>query len=139
MILSSFLTLYVTILHMKQKSTIHNFGDRLREIRRQRGLTQEQLGKLVNVSGRIIAYYEGQSKYPPTHLIKPLTEALKVSADELLGFKTIKHEISRDELAFWKRFKKIKDLPLRDRRTILALINAVNAKHKNKSAGTHTT
>ena len=37
----------------------------------------------------MIAYYEKQAKYPPTHLLPLLAEVLGTSADELLGMKKL--------------------------------------------------
>jgi hypothetical protein len=37
----------------------------------------------------MIAYYEKQAKYPPTHLSPLLAEVLGTSADELLGMKNL--------------------------------------------------
>jgi transcriptional regulator with XRE-family HTH domain len=58
-------------------------------VRQQRGLTQAELGKLVDVSQRVVAYYEADGAQPPGALLADLARALKVSADELLGLKAV--------------------------------------------------
>ena len=68
---------------MKRKTSIKNFGKRLSDLRKQRGFTQQKLADLVKVSRRVIAYYEGETNYPPTHLLVPLAKALNVTTDEL--------------------------------------------------------
>ncbi len=117
---------------VKRKPTVMGVGRRLTEIRKQQGLSQRALAKLVGTSGRMIAYYEGKTAHPPTHLIEPLCRALKVSADELLGLKYFKHDIADDELKIWKRFKKIKNLSVRDQKTIYSLAHALLSKKEVK-------
>lgn len=67
---------------------------KLAGFRRAAGLTQKQLGENVGVSARVIAYYEGETEYPPGHLIEPLARALNVSTDELLGIRNVKQRLS---------------------------------------------
>ena len=62
-------------------------GKKIKEFRRKRGITQEQLAELVETSYKYIQRIEG--KTPPdvrlTTIIK-LAKALKVKPDELLKF-----------------------------------------------------
>jgi site-specific DNA-methyltransferase (cytosine-N4-specific) len=60
------------------------FGVRLVALRRAAGLTQEQLATKVDVSRRVIAYYEGETEHPPTTILPRLALVLGVTADELL-------------------------------------------------------
>ncbi len=115
-----------------EKKTLANggFGARLRGIRKQRSLTQEELGKAVGVSKRVIAYYEIESPYPPIHLTAQLAETLQVSADELLGLKPTRREFSPEELSLWRRFKKVRGLSLRDQKTVYSLIRALVVKRE---------
>lgn len=41
------------------------FGPRLAQLRQARGLTQEELGALIGLSNRMIAYYERDEAEPP--------------------------------------------------------------------------
>jgi len=72
---------------MPKKSTtdINGFGDRLVELRKTAGFTQEELAKELGVSRRMIAYYEGETQHPPTTILPRLAQALGVSADDLLN------------------------------------------------------
>lgn len=60
-------------------------GKRLAALRKQRGLTQEELAQVVGVSRRRIAYYERETQHPPTTILPRLAEVLEVTTDELLG------------------------------------------------------
>jgi len=117
---------------MKNPSTIKKFGKRLATLRKERGLTQQQLAKVTGISARMIAYYEVQTKHPPTHLILPLAKALRVSADELLGIKDIKHQLDPEHAALWRRLKKAEALPKRDQKALFHYLDALLKKNKAK-------
>jgi hypothetical protein len=86
-------------------------------------------GLCLGVSYRVIAYYEGETDYPPAHLIEPLAKALKVSSDELLGLKRIKQQLNPEHAALWRRLKKIETLPKRDQKALLHYLDALVSKN----------
>ena len=113
--------------------TIEGFGRRLADIRKSRSMTQAQLGELVGVSNRVIAYYETESDQPPGALLADLAKALKVSADELLGLKLPKEQTSPKLARLLNRLKRVADLPPADQRAVLQHIDAlVDARCKKK-------
>ena len=118
------------------KTVAINFGKRLKEIRKAKGLTQDQLAELLNTSQRMIAHYERQNNRPRIDKIKAIAEALNVPIEELVGseVKTIK-KASEEEISYsiMKRVKIIEKLPLRDQRAIFRLINSL--ANKNKKSG----
>ena len=61
------------------------FNERLKELREQRNLTQEQLAKASGVSSRMIQRYEYGVSRPRLDAAEKLAKALNVSADEFLG------------------------------------------------------
>ena len=58
---------------------------KLREIRKQKGLSQEQLAELSHVHRVSISMFENGKKNPNVDSLKRLANALDVSTDELLG------------------------------------------------------
>jgi transcriptional regulator with XRE-family HTH domain len=124
----------VIMLSMKRPTTIKGFGQRLAELRRAAGITQVQLGEAVGVSARVIAYYEGETNYPPAHLIEPLAKALKVSIEELLGVKAIKQQRDPQHAALWRRLRKIETLPKQDQKALLHYLDALVKKNGNGKA-----
>lgn len=113
---------------MKRPSSIADFGKRLAELRKTRGLTQEVLGQKIGVSKRVIAYYEGETKFPPAHLIIPLSKTLHASTDELLGVKQIKELHNPEHAALWRKLKKIELLPKKDQKALLHYLDALLQK-----------
>lgn len=63
---------------------MYNFGTRLRELRRQRGLTQKDLAAKINKSIAAISSYETGAQMPPGDVLKSIAYALSTSADYLL-------------------------------------------------------
>ena len=60
------------------------FGERLRELRKEKGMTQEELADRMDVSTQMISYAEqGRKAIRPENLIK-LCAALDISADHIL-------------------------------------------------------
>ena len=61
-----------------------NFPEHLAELRKLKGLTQQQLAEKIGVHVAQIRRYEAGSSQPTLDVIRSLTVALGVSADQLL-------------------------------------------------------
>ena len=57
------------------------FGDRLRELRKERGMQQRELGDLYNLSSSAIGSYERNLREPTLELLLQLSEYFGVSVD----------------------------------------------------------
>jgi repressor LexA len=63
-----------------------SFGSRLKELRIERGMTQKELGDKLNISDRVIGYYESEDRFPKDEkTLKELSDIFDVSIDYLLG------------------------------------------------------
>lgn len=62
-------------------------GEKIREIRMQRGYNQEQLAELANLNHVTIAKYESGKVEPGAQALDRIADALEVTVDELLGRK----------------------------------------------------
>jgi len=62
-----------------------NFGENLREIRKQRKMTQEDLAELLNVSRQAVSKWESGEGYPETEKLLILSKELNISIDYLLN------------------------------------------------------
>lgn len=60
---------------------------RLKELRLNKNLTQQQLGKLLSVSGQTILNWENDITYPSVKKLIELARFFDVSIDYLLDFK----------------------------------------------------
>lgn len=59
--------------------------NRIKELRKNKGLTQADLAKILNVSDRTIGFYENEERDPDTGTLKILSSFFNVSIDYLLG------------------------------------------------------
>ena len=75
--------------------------NRLKEVRKERNLTQEELSEIVGVERRTIGYWEnGKSSIKPKQA-KKLAEALNTSASYLLGISVVIEKIENREGVFY--------------------------------------
>ncbi|MCL2004248.1 MAG: helix-turn-helix domain-containing protein [Oscillospiraceae bacterium] len=59
--------------------------ERIRALREDRDLTQERLGRAINVPQRTYAYYEAGQRMVPPHILSALAVFHNVSIDYLVG------------------------------------------------------
>lgn len=111
----------------RKKDSSETFGERLRRLRQLKGLTQADLGHAVGLSRRMVAYYEIQGGEPRPELLMKLAEVLSISVDVLTGFQETPRKLAtlQPEPHLWRRLKRIEELPLHDRKTILKMIDAM--------------
>lgn len=86
-------------------------GRRIKELRTENGLTQQELAKILNVSSMSISFYENEQRKPDSEFIIACSRFFDVSTDYLLG-KTYKRRIPREERfgEFSKRLKHVREL-----------------------------
>jgi len=114
----------MSLVLMKER-ILEGFGFRLAALRQARGLTQAELGDMVDASQRVIAYYENEEAQPPGALLADLAVALQVSADELLGLKPVKTKASPKSARLLKRLQQVERLPAADQRAVLKFVDAL--------------
>lgn len=61
------------------------FSNKVIELRKKQGLTQQQLADRLHVTNKAISRWETGEGFPDIMLLKPLSEALGISCDELLS------------------------------------------------------
>ena len=59
--------------------------ERIRDLREDADLTQEKVGKAINVPQRTYAYYESGQRMIPPHVLAALADFYHVSVDYLMG------------------------------------------------------
>lgn len=94
-------------------------GDRLRDLRKKKGLTQQALANLVNVTKVSISCYESGNRVPNLDTFSDLVDILDTTSDFLLGKDRIfvskdneenKISVSNEEISILKEFNKHRDL-----------------------------
>ena len=97
----------------------HTLGDRIKEVRKMRKLTQEQLAECLDVSVEFIGQIERGLKLPSMPVFIRLIETLNVSADYLLRDSVSTGQLLGDN-AIGRKIEKLKP---RQRIALEALID----------------
>ena len=63
----------------------NSIGQKIKELRKKKGITQEQLAELILVTPQAISKWERDVGYPDITQIVPLADAFGVSTDILLN------------------------------------------------------
>lgn len=64
---------------------MNNFGDRIFELRREKGLTQDALAELLGVTAQAVSKWERGESMPETAMLPKLAEIFDVTIDSLFG------------------------------------------------------
>ena len=104
-------------------------GEHIMLLRKQKGLSQSELGKTIGTSGDVIGRYERDVITPSIDVIVKVAEALEVSIDFLVG----KSKMVLDKQAV-KRLEDITKLPDDNKNFVLNLIDMALRDFKVKKA-----
>lgn len=77
---------------------MNNIGQRIKDLRKKNGLTQEKLADYLGVTYKSVSKWECGVTLPDLAMIVPLTKVLHVSADELLNGKDTETDARRAEM-----------------------------------------
>ena len=72
-------------------------GERIKQLRTEKELTQEDLAQKLNVSKSSISLYETNTREPSISTLIALTQLFDVSTDYILGISDYRHTRSQDE------------------------------------------
>jgi transcriptional regulator with XRE-family HTH domain len=106
-----------------------DFGKKLLELRKEKGLNREALAKMIGTSGAIIGKYERNERTPSVEIAKNIAQALDVSLDFMVG----NTELILDP-AILQKIQEIQQLPDVDRNHLLYLMDNILQNVKAKKA-----
>lgn len=105
------------------------FGRELRKLRRQRGLTQERLAELAELSTPYVSHLERGSKKPSMAVLVRLADCLGVTVDRLLSGNQ-----KTDKTAFYSEVQELLgDCTVRERAVLTEIV--VAAKRSIRTHG----
>lgn len=74
-----------------------NFGEQIKKIRSENGLTQEQLATQLNVSRQTISSWENNRNLPDLEMVVKIAKVFNLSLDQLiLGGSDMEHKLIQD-------------------------------------------
>jgi transcriptional regulator with XRE-family HTH domain len=104
-------------------------GERLFKTRRARGFSQEELGKKINISKRMIAHYESADGDPTIETLKKMADALSVTVSYLTGESTQKAMPTIINPKLRRHLEKFQKLPLKDQKTVMRMVDGLAAEN----------
>ena len=107
------------------------FADRLKDLRKQKGISQGDLAELIEVHFTQVSRYERGETKPNAEAMTKLAKALNTTVDFLMNGTA--DDVVKDaglEKELISRFKEVQDLETEDKKTVLSLMDAYIAKTK---------
>jgi len=106
------------------------FGQRIREIRKRKGVTQVELAEKLGVTQRGISYYENETQNPSMEIIERIANALGVAKKMLIEYDDNTILIEPKAIrALQKRMEIIPKLPPEGQRYLVETIDMLAGKH----------
>lgn len=65
--------------------TEYRIGERIKELRKKNGGTQEQVADKIGVTKSVVSFYERNNRTPSPEMLVKFAQLYEVSADYLLG------------------------------------------------------
>jgi len=102
-----------------------SFGDNLKEVRTQKGVSQGKLAELMQIHPTHVSRYERNQTIPSVDVVKRLADILEVSADMLIyGTQDDKAKAKITDSELLTMFSKAQGLNEHDRDCVKSLIKA---------------
>lgn len=102
------------------------FSDRLRQLRQEKKMTQAVLGRAIDISPRMISFYESGNHFPRDEIIlKRMASLFEVSLDYLMG-----HSDLREEDSLKKLCSTFRSLSVENRRTVMDFMEFLAEKDR---------
>lgn len=113
------------------------FGERLKELRDEKGITQKELGKIINISDRVIGYYEANNRFPKDeYVLKKLADFFEVSIDYLVDHTSNRvpphNRVAEIEVTYGFDFSDLPDEAIKSITHYIDLIKLKYSTQKNK-------
>jgi transcriptional regulator with XRE-family HTH domain len=109
-----------------------DIGLRVRQLRQQHGLTQVELSERLDMTQSNLSAIERGTRGVTVHQVVRLAKALRASTDEILLADKAPEPERRPSKRLMKRLQRIVELPDRDRRILLQLLDGFVTRHQER-------
>jgi transcriptional regulator with XRE-family HTH domain len=113
--------------------TPFTFGEKVRKLRKERGWSQDELGRQVGIHGRHVGKYEIGRAMPNADTVVKIADVLGVSIDYLLRDELEEGSVPGAALRdreLLRHFEAVERMGEDDRRVVTSLIDAYVKKHQ---------
>jgi len=119
------------------RNKIIGIGQKIQQLRKEKGWTQDQLAEIIKIDSKQISKYERDLAIPSTEIIVELALAFNISTDYLLIDESIKIPMEyKNNTEFLieinKKINEMEELSEFEKNAIIVFIDALIAKYKLK-------
>lgn len=107
-----------------------SLGERIKELRIEKELTQEEFGKLFGIVKSTVSLYESGKSTPDDEIKKKISEYFNVSLDYLMGASDIRNPYTSTEEDLTNEEKKLLETILKDSELSILFHELKNAPKK---------
>jgi len=112
---------------------MQTLGQRIQELRKQKGLTQQDFAGKVSISHPQIVRYETKDVQPPADVLKRIADELGVSIDYLVNGNTDeKAQASINDTRLLQMFRAVEQMEDKDKKIVEELISAFIFQRETK-------
>lgn len=109
------------------------FAQRLKELRKEQGLTQVQFAKRFNISAGTIGNWESGNRTPDTDMLKRIANFFDTTVDYLIGrsdlkFDNVNNRLENEEYAL---LGEVKDLTSEEKQRVLEFIKFTKSQRRD--------
>jgi len=116
---------------------MNTISDRVTQIRKQKGLTQNELAERVGISKAQMSRYIAKGVQPPANVLAKMADELGVSMDYLLNGNTDdKAASSLSHAEVIQQYKEVDQLPTEERKAVIKVVAALLRDYKTRQAYT---
>lgn len=110
-------------------------GTKIKELRKEQGLSQGELGKISGIHEKLVSKYENERIITTADTLKKIAQALHISADYLI-FDNVPKEGKAElsDLELFSMFKEVEHMGEDERETVKKVIDAMIVKNKVQKA-----
>ncbi len=108
-------------------------GERIRELRKERGWSQGELGTSIGADAQQVSRYENGRITPSAEVIVKIAETFDVSLDYLLVESAVRRPLHVADEGLISRLGDLQDLSEEDRGVLFHMVDALRAKNRFKS------
>jgi transcriptional regulator with XRE-family HTH domain len=117
---------------LNNRSTKLSLGTRLAGLRKEKGLSQDELGEKIERDGRQISRWENDKITPTIEILEKIARFFNISLDYLVFEEIPKVQLKFKNHKLITTFEALEELPEEDKKALLILIESVLAKNRLK-------
>jgi len=107
-----------------------SIGERIKELRTDKGMTQSDLAELVDLTYIQVGRYEKGKSNPSSEVLQRLAVALNTTTDFLMNGGTEQVEAQLSDKELLEQFKEVEKFNEEDKHLVKTLIDALITKRK---------